>query len=201
MKKSLMGLLLAFGVMGSLAALPVVAQQNGGGNGGATDNGGGGGGNNNNGGGGGGGGNRPGRGGGGFNMQQMMQNRVQRIKDSMQASDDDWKAIGPKVENLMQLQMQSMMGRFRPGRGGPGGQNGQGGDPNAPANPVATAQNDLRNVLDNKDATPEQIKSKLEALRTARKDAADKFKKTQDEVRELLTVRQEAVLVQEGLLE
>ncbi|MGN6368713.1 MAG: hypothetical protein ACTHN5_10660 [Phycisphaerae bacterium] len=185
MKKSLMGLLLAVGLMGSLVALPTQAQQNNGGPGGAQDNGGGNG----------------GRRRGNFNFQQFQEQRMQRIKDAMGVSDDDWKAIEPKIQNVQQLQFQSMMGG-RGGRGrfggGPGGQNA---DNQPAANPVQQAMTDLRNTLDNKDATPEQIKTKIEAVRTARKTAADNLKKAQDDLRELLTVRQEAVLVEQGLLD
>src|SRR5277367_214505 len=158
MKMRLTTWLLAFGLLGALAALPTMAQQDnggGGGNGGgATDNGGGG----NNGGGGGGGGNRQGRGGG---FAQFQAQRMQRIKDALQASDDDWKALEPKIQAVQQLQMQQMMGRMgRRGGGGPGGGGGGGGGPggnqdaNAPTNPLAQALRDLQATLDNKDATP-----------------------------------------------
>ncbi|HUO07376.1 MAG TPA: hypothetical protein VM008_03680 [Phycisphaerae bacterium] len=196
MKKSVMSLLLAVGLMGSLAALPTVAQQNNGGGGGGA------GGGQNGGGGGGGGGGR-------FNFQQMMQRRMDQIKTDMGVSDDDWKAIEPKIQNVQQLQFQQRAGGFRGrGRGGPGGggggPGGGGGGPgggNGPTNPVSQAMQELQTVLDNKDATPEQIKSRIDAVRDARKKAADELKKAQDDLRELLTVRQEAVLVENGLLD
>src|SRR2546427_508890 len=66
---------------------------------------------------------------------------------------------------------------------------------------VAKAQAALRTVLDNKDSKPEEIKAALAALR----DAKDKSKTTlataQKELKELLTQRQEAVMVNMGYLD
>jgi peptidoglycan hydrolase CwlO-like protein len=191
MKKSLMTMLLAVGLMGSLVALPANAQQDnggGGGNGGGQN------------GGGGGGGRQRGGPGGGFNMQQMMQNRLDRIKNDLGASDDDWKALEPKISNVMQLQFQNQMARGR-GFQRRGGGNNQDPNANTPTNPIQAAMRELQTTLDNKDATPEQIKSKLEAVRDARKKADENLKKSQDDLRELLTVRQEAVLVSNGILD
>ncbi len=140
---------------------------------------------------------------------RRMQQRMDQMKQDMGATDDEWKALEPKITALQQQEMQSMMGRMgRGGRGGggggpggPGGPGGNGTPPSPAAAAVQTASSDLNNVIQNKDATPEQIKSKLEALRDARKKSAEDLKKSQDSLRELLTVRQEAVLVASGILE
>jgi hypothetical protein len=210
MKSRLAMMLVGAGLMGALAALPANAQQdNGGGNGGGGGGGAGGGP------GGGGGGRRGGgAGGGGGGFGQRMQQRMDQMKDEMGASDDEWKALEPKITALQQSEMQQMMGRLGGGRGGRGGAAGGGGGnggggggfPGAPtptpaAQAVQTATADLQNVLQNKDATPDQIKSKLDALRNAKKKAGDELKKQQDDLKGLLTVRQEAVLVSHGILE
>lgn len=185
MKKMLMTLALGIAVMGSLSAVPAMAQvDNGGGNGGGGQNGGGPG------------GGRGGRGGRG-NFQQFQQQRMDRIKTAMGVTDDEWKALEPKITAVQQLEMQQRMGgmmRRRP----PQDQNA---DQNTPTNPVAAAEQALQTTLDNKDATPDQIKSKLDALRAAKTKSAADLKKAQDELKELLTVRQEAVLVTQNILE
>jgi hypothetical protein len=66
---------------------------------------------------------------------------------------------------------------------------------------VATASQELRTTLDNKESTPEQIKAKLDALRAARAKAREELTAAQNELREIASVRQEAVLVRDGVLE
>ena len=78
----------------------------------------------------------------------------------------------------------------------------QGGDANAPQSPVAeNASRELRETLDNKDSTPDQIKVKLQALRDARVKAHEELVAAQAELKELLTARQEAALWRQGTLE
>lgn len=67
--------------------------------------------------------------------------------------------------------------------------------------PVATAAQDLRTLLENKDANADQIKAKLEALRAAKAKVKDELTTAQKDLRELVTVRQEAVLVEMGVLD
>jgi hypothetical protein len=137
-----------------------------------------------------------------------MQQRMDEMKQEMGATDDEWNALEPKITALQQTEMQAMMGRMGGGRGGrgPGGGGGGGGgpggaEPSASATAVLNATKDLQTILQNKDATADQIKTKLDALRDAKKKAADDLKKQQDDLKSLLTVRQEAVLVSHGILD
>jgi septal ring factor EnvC (AmiA/AmiB activator) len=82
--------------------------------------------------------------------------------------------------------------RGRGGQGGPGG--------NAPSTPVQAAREDLNKTLDNKDASADDIKAKLTALRDAETKAEGDLDKARQELKELLTQRQEAVLVMDGIL-
>ena len=59
---------------------------------------------------------------------------------------------------------------------------------------------DLRGAVDG-DASDAQIKQKLDGLRKARSDAKTKLVKAQEDLKELVTSRQEAVLVQMGVLD
>lgn len=69
------------------------------------------------------------------------------------------------------------------------------------ASPVQAASRELRNVLDNKDATPEQISEKLKTLREAKEKAKTTLASAQKDLKEVLTQRQEAVLVMFGMLD
>ena len=125
------------------------------------------------------------------------------MKEQLGATDDEWKAIQPKLEKVLTAQrdmrggMMGMMGR----RNGGGRNNADAQAPQENPSPVATATKDLRDTLDNKDATPAEIKAKLTALRDARAKAADALKAAQKDLTEILTARQEAVLVGMSILE
>jgi len=175
-------LLLGVLVAGAALTMPLLAQQPGGGAGGA--------------------GGAGGR--GGFDPAAMRQRMMDRIKEQLGAKDDEWKLIQPKVEKVTTLQRDTRGGGGfgRPGRGGPpGGGGGAAPADAAPLSDVAQKAKDLQTVLDNKDAKPEEIKAKLTALREARTKAAEDLKKARAELTELLTQRQEAVLVEMGILE
>ena len=60
---------------------------------------------------------------------------------------------------------------------------------------------ELRSTLENKEASPEEIKEKLAALRKAQENARQELAKAQQELRGELTMRQEAQLVLMGLLD
>jgi hypothetical protein len=142
---------------------------------------------------------------GNFDPAQFRQRMMDRLKTDLGATDDEMAALGPKIQKVMDLERDSRGGRgFRGGRGGgPGGPSGTGTpppvDPNA--SPVQKASAELRTVLENKDAKPDEIKAKLDALRAARADAKTQLAAAQQELRGLLTQRQEAVLVESGMLE
>jgi len=146
---------------------------------------------------------------------QMRQQFLDRMKEMLGASDDEWKALQPKIEKVQQLQRETsgMRGMFMMmfGPGGPGGPPPGGPPPGAvirggpdgaqPPSPIQQKMQDLRAVLDNKDSTPEEIKARLQALRDARAQAKADLAKAQDDLRDLLTTRQESVLVMMGMLD
>jgi multidrug resistance efflux pump len=139
---------------------------------------------------------------------QMREQFMTRIKEQLGASDEEWKALQPKVEQLMTLSRDAragggagmMMGRRGVAGGGPGGATAA-GDTTAPQSDVAKAQQALQATLDNQQATADEIKAKLTALREAREKAKQELAKAQEAVRQLVTQRQEARLVMMGLLD
>ncbi len=156
----------------------------------------------------------PGPGGGNSDFRQRMNDR---LKAALKASDDEWAVIQPLLEKVQTAQRATMAGRFggfggfgRRGGGGPGGPGGGGSAPAAspgasPSNrwgrfssPEADA---LRTALESDSTSPEEIKAKLQALRDARKKAAADLDDARENLKKVLTLRQEATLVQMGILE
>jgi hypothetical protein len=151
------------------------------------------------GGGGGGGGGRGNRGGGGgnFDPAQMRQQMMDRMKEQLGATDDEWKVLMPKIEKVMQAQRDSSGGGFG---GMMGGRGGRGGNNQAPETPIGKAAQDLRTTLENKDAKADEISAKLKVYREARESAQQALAQAQKELKEVLTLRQEAILVLSGRL-
>lgn len=142
---------------------------------------------------------------GGADFRQRM---MDRMKEALGATDEEMQALGPKIEKIATAQREMTMGMrmmmFR-GQGGPGGQGGQGApggsQDNQQASALMTALRDLQTTLDNKDAKPEEIKSKLQVFRDAKAKAKADITKAQGELRDLLTQRQEATLAMMGILD
>jgi hypothetical protein len=149
-----------------------------------------------------------GRGGrGNFDPEQMRQRMMERYRETLEVkSDDEWKVIQPRIEKVVEARtaLGGGGGRFfgRPPRGGndaAGGadQNRRGGrggfgEPSPEAESLQTA-------IDAK-ASPDEIKAKLAKLREANKQRETKLTQAQDDLRKVLSVRQEASAVLMGLL-
>lgn len=158
---------------------------------------------------------RPG-GPGGFNPEQMRERMLERLRESFDVKDDaEWKLISGRIAKVMDAR-RAAGGMGGPGFGGPGGPGGFGGGPDGPrvsgggrppgergsdgfnrqADPEAEA---LQKSLEAK-APTEEIKARLAKLRDARRAKEALLDKAQEELRQILSVRQEAVAVTAGLL-
>jgi Spy/CpxP family protein refolding chaperone len=149
-----------------------------------------------------------GGGGGGFrNMDpaQARQQMMDRIRENMDIkSDDEWKVIEPRIQKVMDAQREARFGggmRMFFGRGGrgPGGPGGGGGGRGFGPEPSQAAQ-ELQNALESKDST-DTIKAKLTAYREERAQKQAALQKAQEDLKKVLTVKQEAALVLAGMLE
>jgi len=135
-------------------------------------------------------------------MQRMMTERqIGRIKEALQPSEGEWKALEPKVTKVLTLSRQTGgMGGMGFGMGmstrRPGAQG-----PETPLTPVGKVTEELRKVLENKEAKSEEIKAKLTALREAKEKAKKELVQAQQDLRKGLAARQEAQLVLMGVLE
>jgi hypothetical protein len=137
---------------------------------------------------------------------------TERMRERIGATDDEWKVMQPRLQKVMELSRQvnapGRMGMFagRGGRFGRGGDRGPGRGPAGAAAPerevtaVEKASEELQELLESESAKPNQIKAKLTALRTAREKAKQDLVKAQDDLKKILSVKQEATLVLIGLL-
>lgn len=166
------------------------------------------------------GGQRGQRGQGGRNFEEMRRNMeermAERMKEQLEITDAEWKVLQPRFQKVTELQRQAMgggrgmMGMMMGGRGGRGGQGGRPGqegqqrgprpDGDRPQSAVQQAAEGLRTVLESDNPSPEQLKSALGKLRSAREQAKQELLKAQGQLRELLTLKQEAMLCMMGIL-
>ena len=152
---------------------------------------------------------------GNFDPEQMRQRMMERYKERFEVkSDDEWKIISERIEKVMTAQRDARIGGFGAfgggGRRGGGGDNAGGGDTNnnggnrrnrggAFGGEPSAEVTALEKAIEDK-ASNDDIKSKLAKLRDSQKEKEAKLAKAQDDLRKVLSVRQEATAVLMGLL-
>jgi len=129
-------------------------------------------------------------------------------------SDNDFSAIQPMIQSLLQNQMASRFrrvgGMLRPA--GAAGTNGAQQGQNIrqvmanynfgqPPSDLQEATTELQNAVNDSDSSPDLIEAKLAAVRAARNRQTEDTKALQNQLRAVLTLRQEAVLTLSGLLD
>jgi len=153
------------------------------------------------------------RGPGRFDPAQMRQMMTQRMKEQLGVDDQAWKVMEPRLMKVMDLNRQvgggpgrgMFFGGFRGQRGGDQNR-GQGDRPRPPGmenrepTAVEKAEDQLRTTLENQSAGPDAIKAQLTAVRSEREKARQELAAAQQELRQILTLRQEAQLVLMGQL-
>ncbi len=130
--------------------------------------------------------------------EEFRQKMNERLKASLKLSDEEWNAIAPLVEKVQAKQRDVMYGRFGGGGGRPRGNESSA---EAAARPGAAESTALRAALENEATTPDDLKAKLNAVRENRKKLTTELEALREDLRKVLTVRQEAVLVASGILE
>lgn len=151
---------------------------------------------------------------GNFDPEQFRQRMMERSREQLEVkSDDEWKLIEQRIDRVFQARRELGSGN-RGGFGRPGGGGRRGGGDGDRANNSGD-NNDrrprggggepnpdeeaLQAALDAK-ASPDELKAKLAKVRASRKEKQAKLEKAQDELRQVLSVRQEALAVMNGLL-
>jgi hypothetical protein len=150
----------------------------------------------------------PGQGGnrrGNFNPEEFRKQMAERVKTSLKATDDEWKVLEPLIEKAQTAQRGAGGGGGRGFGGGRGGNNGGGattpaGTTGGEARPASESQQ-LRDALQNESTSPAEIKAKLTAVRESRKKSQAELTAAREELRKVVTARQEAVLVSIGVLD
>jgi hypothetical protein len=140
---------------------------------------------------------------GSFDPAEFQKRMMERVREQLEVtSDDEWKVIEPRVAKVMEARRDvSMGGGFgRGGRGGPPGGGDQGGSGRSPFGGEPSPEADaLRKAVEAK-APAEEIKAKLAKFREAKKAKEAVLAKAQDELKKVLSLRQEATAVMSGLL-
>ena len=111
---------------------------------------------------------------------------VEDLKEQLGVSDQEWTVIRPRVQVVYDLVHPPL--RIRPGSA-------------QPTNDVERRRRDLQELLRDEKAQAEKIKARLTALRAAKERATQELSRARQSLRQLMTVRQEAVLVLNGLLD
>ena len=128
-----------------------------------------------------------------WDRSQIMERIMDRYRENLGFSVAEWKVVQPKVQAVMDNRisgasgMMSMFGGSRRGRGGA-------------SSTEKTPTSELRDLLEKDDASKGDIKAKLAAYRADRKAREAKLKKAQEDLRQFLTIKQEAQAVLAGLL-
>jgi hypothetical protein len=128
---------------------------------------------------------------------QMRKMFEDRMKQQLEVTDEQWTALQPKIEKVQQLQRDAQgrgMFGFGRGPGSPGGQDQQ-------LSPVQEKVKALQDAVASPDATPDDVKAKLDALRQAKAKAREELAKAQDDLRSVINLKQEAVFVVMGMLD
>jgi hypothetical protein len=124
--------------------------------------------------------------------QRMQQRFLDNLKQDLGCTDEEFAAISPSIQKVIDAmtadnQRIGGMPRVR--------------TPGQMQSAIQLAMMDLRGALDDDHAPANLIKTKLDALRQAKVKADDDLEQARNQLRMVLTVRQESVLVANGLLD
>lgn len=146
--------------------------------------------------------NRPNR--GNFDPEQFRQRMMDRYREELDVKDDgEWKLISERINKVMEARREvgfggpGMFGRGR--RGGNDNGNDQNRRPRFGPEPSAAAEALEKAIESN--ASADEIKSKLAKYRDEKKEKRAKLDKAQDELKQVLSVKQEAAAVMAGLID
>ena len=131
---------------------------------------------------------------------------LDQIRKRLGASDEEWAVLSPRLENLIRAQQEARTGisGFRGGGGGGGGGRAGGGF-FAPArekpSDLELAAEAVRLAARDPDIPNRDTSLALKEYRKERDKARAKLAAAEQELRDLVTQRQEAILVMLGVLE
>jgi hypothetical protein len=129
-----------------------------------------------------------------------------RLKQQLGVTDEEWKVLEPRIENLVRARQEAGV---RPGGGRSGGRSGFGAgelpveprrDERGEPSELQEAAAELRAAMDDPDAPDADVRGRLDVYRRAREKARLKVETAERELKDLLTLRQEAILMLWGIL-
>ena len=147
-----------------------------------------------------------GPGGGGFNMTTMMQGRADAMRPELGVTnDDEWNVISPRLVKVMQLQLEvrtaGMANMFRGAGGQGGGGGGRRGGFAAMLGGTPDPASDALDAAVTGNAPIPELKAAMAGVRDARKRKLAEMTKAQSDLKDVISVRQEAYLLNSGLLD
>jgi hypothetical protein len=117
------------------------------------------------------------------------------IKQRLGVTDEEWAVLAPRIRRVVVAMTEAGESRsLAGGRAGGFMLMGSG------TGESARAMNELRAALNNKATPPQTIVEKLQKLRDVREKARQELAAARDDLRSILTARQEAILLTLGLL-
>jgi hypothetical protein len=133
-------------------------------------------------------------------IQEIAQRGLMRqIREQLSVTDDEWSALQPKIQRVLDANA-SLGGNMMnaPSRGGmqQALANNRGATSDA-----SKAFRSLRNALKDPNTPPEEVTNKLELYRQAHERALLQLQAAQKDLTEVLSVAQEAALVNMGILQ
>jgi hypothetical protein len=136
-------------------------------------------------------------------MARYEQRRMQSIKQAFACNDDEFKILSPKIERILLIQFQQIGGYSplvsRRGVRGPGA--GAPLNTLLPPSELTKARVALQEAVDDKAQPPGVVFQRLKDWRAARDASREELARAQSDLRDYLTVRQEAQAVLIGLLD
>jgi hypothetical protein len=134
-----------------------------------------------------------------------------KVRELMEASDSEWAVLQPKIEKVVTLQRQvkesrntsiltsSSVTAAKPGKS-------KTPEPQTQHDAALSAElqdriRALRDTWTDKTASPQEVKVRLDRVRETKLQIMDDLFEAQSELRDLVTVRQEVVLVMLGVLD
>jgi len=145
-----------------------------------------------------------------LSMEERVEQYVTSLKEELGCTDEQWKMVEPKLEDLINRRFELRrlyLARFS----GPRGLFARRRSREAPEEKKDTPENQLRKLLKDESAEDDAIQAKLAAVRAARKEEGKENRERMKELRgiigeyvtelkELLSIRQEAILVLHGII-
>jgi hypothetical protein len=111
---------------------------------------------------------------------------AKQAKDSLGVTDEEWKVLAPKIAKIRSLLAQL---------------SGRGGGRRGPGTELAVSWRALEALLKNKEAPADQFKAALQSVSAAETKVKGELAAARKDLRELVTLRQEAMLVRQEVLE